>query len=564
MRNKMLEILLNLRWEVGTKVTCAALLVLTLLPVSGCKPEIAKDWTKNEDGAIMFDLEKMPPIAPQPTYIAYNFATNKVDLSQAGITLPKGITWNKDIPCTELLDGMCTEIQSVDCDNLTPEQIAVFKTIASCDVYKYLTSLDGFPTAPPMIVQSSIQIDTNTVTVTNDDTRTLLLFCADRNNNELTNLKVYSTSELKIDSNPSQSVADVWDLTIQNVNIPLGINKDCFVAIRGYENGVKSQGDAKQFTSSQMFFLLKEKDSLSCGYTTGNEGITACKESPPVSIPEICKYYPMAAASAGNQGKSHMYISGSMCALEYLRTHTVAPVLEKINEATGSSVLSDEAALAYSFPTHTNSVIEYAPSRIEPLFDSVKNEISIHVNGTIDKNLLIRGYYTSENDYSAGTVFIFITYPLTETMAHKYPTYSIRFDDTTNDIVLYDIDPPLNADYTYLIFISKGVDADGKPILTNIIPFMSTVLAMSKGELYDRSNQKLLVTPLSGLSDNSPENKTLSEQAECQRLDLQGPFYSVLGPAVHTQEVGLETFDNILYVAQTGKPNYTICSYLNQ
>jgi hypothetical protein len=582
MRSKKGKSLLKLSWVVGTRALGAVLLVLALLSINGCTKDISNDWVDGGNGEMLFDSTN--GIVPTPNKLVMNQKTGTVDLSKAGIPLPKGITWSKDVPCKEFSDqGTCTELQSVACADLSLEQQLVVP-IASCDIYKYLTSLDGFPTASFITAPASAKIDTSTVKPDADPdaaSRTLLAFALDRTNPTTTKPKVYGSkelavsSELSIPATLSPTKADIWNLTIKPTAF-WEVNKDIFVSVRGYENGIKSSAN-KTFISSLTYYLLKKNESLTCGKTTGAEDQATC-EANPVMITESCPYFTLVEGGEP-EGTSAAITSVTLCVLENLRNQFIQlwGAIDNIagGTATEPSAMHTDSAIAWTFPTHSKSVIEYIPIAYDPVTtDYTNNQITIKVNGNVELSKLKRGgpvYPTDDN--MAGTIFLIDECSLYKASIDNddnlklaytikaFPMFDPSIISDTNEIKLdniyvLQISTPsntsighLSSDTNYIIFVSKGINDQKQPILDNMVPFMTTVLAKAEDQLYDSDTDTLFVpSALTGLTNATAQDRAMAAAAEAMRYQLAQMFFD--NPASQESLIipcGL-TRDNILFV----------------
>jgi hypothetical protein len=203
---------------------CWAAAATAALAVAACTPEIDTDPVP----AVMeFDPNAKPPRVSEPSFLARDPTTGKIDLGVAGIDVP------------------------ADCST----QPALAR--AQCEFNQYLESLDGFPTVATARTPVSGPVDLPTATVP-------------------ANVAVIDG----ITKQPINQVAVSYDATARYLVIAPSRSWPTagfiWIGVRGYDAGIRVQG--KPVVASTAYNLLKRNDSLTCGATT------------PAAIPATCGY----------------------------------------------------------------------------------------------------------------------------------------------------------------------------------------------------------------------------------------------------------------------------------
>ena len=178
----------------------------------GCVPDVPRDPVPEE---MDYDLQSVPPRAPQPTNLVVNKATGHVDFSLAGI--------------------------SVATDCATSQTLSQ----AECELDQYLQSLDGFPTVTPASAPASAPLDPATLTL--------------------------GQNVVVLDATTGAPVTDVTvgfdtvgnQLTVKPTR-SWALGGKYWIGVRGYASGVRA-ASGSEVVGSPTHALFKQDSSLTCG-----------------------------------------------------------------------------------------------------------------------------------------------------------------------------------------------------------------------------------------------------------------------------------------------------------
>jgi hypothetical protein len=340
---------------------------------------------------------------------------------------------------------------------------------AQCEFYQYLERLDGFPTLTPGMTPVSAPLKLSTVTLP----KNLFIYNLSTDQTVTDATVSFNTTSSSLVIDPKQG----WDIGGWYV-----------IGIRGYATGVKGENGAEG-AASIISALLKQDRSLTCGATSSQ------------GIEPTCDYYSLFSSDSRfsklPSTKMHAAIAETLLQLEQLRrlyrgeVATMPINVWKVLADKGQ-MPKDEVAIAWTFPTHTASVVELDPSRgLVPRAVST-SEVRLAVKGSIDSKTL-RPFSLMN---SGGTVFLFNVEKLAQDAMDPaaLPPFTVTVEG--GDIVLTATDSTNRfiEGSNYAILITTEVtNTDGKPLAASPV----TVLLRSQGELVDDSG----ASHVSGISD---------------------------------------------------------------
>ena len=233
----------------GVKNWAAAL----LLASAACTPDIATDPVP---AVMQFEPTMMPARVPEPSALAINPGTGKVDLAIAGVVVPAD--------CTKVTEGQQ----------------------AQCEFNQYLQSLDGFPTTAPARAPVSEAVDLATITPANVSVVVLPAAAAP--------VKP-AAGEVVVGASADGRYIQVLPVK------PWPVGTNVFIGVRGYEGGIRAGG--KTVVASTTYNLLKREESLTCTEMTA-----------PEAVPASCKFLTLLT-----QQMAEAMARGSLATLEGLR-----------------------------------------------------------------------------------------------------------------------------------------------------------------------------------------------------------------------------------------------------
>jgi hypothetical protein len=305
------------RGILGQPVRPLGRVVLSLFVVLGCAPDIKQD-PMPQFAVMEFDPQAAPPRAPEPTMLVINPQTGLIDFSTAGVDIP---------------------------ENPAECQTQQMMPVAQCEFYQYLETLDGFPTLTPLAAPVNASLDMATVTLPD---RLLIV-----NDNPP---GILDASSVALSFDPAKNVLQA--MPVQGWNV----GSTYIVAVRGYDNGVKTE-QGNEVLSSVPYFLLKKDDSLTCG------------AAEPGLIAADCGYYQlMLQQTPDNPSAAAEGVFG----LEMMRQAYLgfwAPLA-------GMGMPKAEVAIVWAFPIHSASVAELNP-QLGMLPFTTANSLSIRVKGSV-------------------------------------------------------------------------------------------------------------------------------------------------------------------------------------
>ena len=396
-------------------------LALALGAVAGCVPNIP-DTPPATYLEMQFDPKASPPKAPQPTVLAINAETGLIDLSVAGIIVP------------------------TDCAT-APYAVppATPMAVASCEFDTYLQSLDGFPTVITGSAPVSGELDPRRIVIGQN----LFVYnhTAKETATELETGFDVATSALTFGPRTS------WDL------------KSVYtVAVRGYVDAGVRGVRGEYVTGSLAYFLLKKPDSLTCGAVG--------------TVPESCPYYQLLSSSLPADE-----VSPTLNDLETLREQLNDLGVWADVEGSGGW-RRDEVAIAWSFPTHSASVVELLPPNgLKPAVVGT-NGLSLKVKGTIDPTTLKPDIHAGDN----GSVLLVNAIKLQANPddPEAFPEFTV---DYSGGSIVLTTTAPLGEGYLYILVLTDAItDAAG----VRIVPSPLTVMLRASDSLVDADRKSLI------------------------------------------------------------------------
>jgi hypothetical protein len=191
----------------------------------GCTADVPHDPVPEE---MDYDLQSLPPRAPQPTNLVIDRTTGHISFAHAGIVVAANCAAST---------------------TLSP---------AECEFDTYLQGLDGFPTVTPAAAPASAPLDPATLTLG----RNVVVIDA------TTGLPAAATDvTVGFDATTNQLIVKPtrsWSL-----------GASYWIGVRGYGNGVRA-ASGSEVVGSPTHALFKQPTSLTCGAATPAEVPASC------------------------------------------------------------------------------------------------------------------------------------------------------------------------------------------------------------------------------------------------------------------------------------------------
>jgi hypothetical protein len=426
-------------WATTTRglVFTAPFALAVLLGAGACveiDQDPAPDWVIME-----FDTTAQPARVPEPNVIVINPQTGLIDFSTSGLEVPENCADATGMP------------------------------LAQCEFYQYLETLDGFPTLSTVKAPSTELLDLDTVTMPDN----LLIINATN-----VNIMLEDKVALGVDATDIYLTVDPlegWD-----------VGSTYLVAIRGYDDGVRSAA-GKRVITNQTYFLLKEEEPLTCGAAT------------PETIPEDCKYLELLAPSYGREAAAT-----NLFQLEALRQGFESQDVWGSVEVLGD-MDKEEVAMVWAFPTHSASVAELQPAvGVLPHVVSAR-ELRIDIKGSVGASI-VAAYHPVANPH--GNVYLV---DVTELMQNNqnlaFPLFTASYSEIHEAVVLEPEQDLVDGHLYCLILRDTLTNAEAEPLVASPV----TVFLRSRGALVDEAGH----SNVSSLDDAS------AAQLEVGRASLQ-------------------------------------------
>lgn len=392
-------------WWVGTWGVAGV-----FAPVA-CTPDVTRDPIPEE---MEFNPEASPPRVPEPTSLIVNPVTKRLDFSLAGTVVPE------------------------DCATQT------VMPRAQCEFYRYLQSLDGYPTVTPartpttaaMLDPATLGVGSNVVLV-EAQTGTALTGA---------NVEVgfdATSRYLTIAPKPSWRVGTFY-----------------WAAVRGYANGVRglaAGGVSSEVVGSATQALLKRDTSLTCGAT---------------SVEDVDPQCP--AVALLSQGRQPAEAAAAALQLEHIRAGYAAAGAWEAVAAAG--LPKSEVAVLWGFPIHSASVPELDPKAGLIPHATAPDELHIAVQGPVDP-ATVSAFVIGVQQGSVVTMDL--TAVAAGDLVGGFPVTDATY--AGGDIVIK-ARRPYEYGHQYGIFLKRSIKAPGgAPLVASPV----TVLLTARGALVD-------------------------------------------------------------------------------
>lgn len=392
----------------------ATSLSISLLLLAGaCTPDLARDPVPEE---MEFDPEAVPPRVPEPTSLIVNPMTGLLDFSLAGTVVP------------------------ADC-GAVPEL-----SRAQCEFYRYLQTLDGYPTvAPARTPTTATGLDPATLTVGTDGNIVIVEAATGATRTDADAAVGFDAGNryLTIAPRPSWRVGQFY-----------------WVAVRGYTNGVRARsaaGEERQVVGSPTQALLKQETSLTCGATSAEDVDPQCP-----------------AVALLGQGRTADEAAAAALQLEAIRAgYAAAGAWDSIAAA---GLPKAEVAVLWGFPVHKASVAELDPKAGLLPRVTAPDEIRVAVQGPVDP-ATVSAFVVS---VQAGSV---VTVDLTALQAMDtvggFPVTDAAY---TDGAIVIKGRQPFVVGHQYGIFLKRAIrNPSGVPLVASPVSKLLTV----RGALVD-------------------------------------------------------------------------------
>jgi hypothetical protein len=397
----------------GASTRRAAWLVGTLWLVGACAPSLPEDAAPAD-----MQWDPAPPRVPSPTGLIVDPTTGHIDFSLAGI----------DVATNCAVPGSLSRAQ--------------------CEFDQYLQTLDGYPTVTPATAPSSLPLDPATLTLGGN----VVVVTGDGTGVSDVTVGFDSTSGfLTVTPEPS------WDL-----------GQTYWLAVRGYDAGVRTSSGA-EVVGSPTDFLLKQEKPLTCGAADPNQ------------LDDSCPAYDLLAS----QGLSHVDIVSTLVELEPARLSYLAAGAWNLVAAAG--IPKSEVAVLWGFPVHTASVAELNPPTLRPQA-TAPDTIVVPVHGTLDPATVVSFIPQQQ----AGPVVVMdLTAVAAGDLLHGLPTVAAQAAD--GGVVITGAAPFVAGDTIGLFFTDGLHDSAGAPLVASPVSALLTF----QGALVDGDGH----STVSGISD---------------------------------------------------------------
>ncbi|MFH2007853.1 MAG: hypothetical protein ABI333_14820 [bacterium] len=480
------------------RLLIALVSVLPLTGAVGCAPELGNDPPPD-----FFEFDTETARIPEPTIAAVNQTTGMLDFSPLGIIVPKG-------------PGACVGTTDFVIDGAP--------SVAECEFFQFLETLDGYPTLSPARAPVSAPIDMSTLTFAGEPDDNLAVVGM---GGKITDLVV--------------TYDEVNDYVVVDNPVGWDVGSLYVAGIRGYDNGVTT-ADGGRVVASVIYNLLKREESLlDCDPDDPLPDPTDLAD--PESVLDIeCKYYELldsmyeVAIPADTQ--RHATVVGLLISLEKLRQGFIGDGTFGVwgmTELLGG-IPKAEAAVAWAFPIHSQSVVELQPALGMVPVPEGNNALRVAFKGTIDASSLVPFFFNPMD----ATVYL-LNATLLLGAANVDPAAIVRFTPTVEgrDIVITAQNDFTDGHrYVMAMIVKENVDdphagvtdAEGRPF----VPSPVTVFLRSRGELADAD----------GISRVSKMDDATAAYAEENRVALLELFEHELWPSLTENLVR----ENVAYV----------------
>jgi hypothetical protein len=300
---------------------------------------------------------------------------------------------------------------------------------AQCEFYKYLETLDGYPTVTPARTPAPGPLDPATLTLQN-------VVVIDK-----------AAGPLGADD-----VAIGFDAATSYLTISpkkgWAVNNFYVVGVRGYGHGVKT-ATGRDIVAPVPYFLLKQESSLTCGATT------------PETIPDTCPAYALLASQMAPPAAR-----ATTAQLEALRTSYIQ--LGVMDVLARAGLPKSELAMFWAFPTHSSPVAEVNPPTGAVPRATDDKTLVVAVKGALDPATLI----PTRAGRPASVTFLDLTELGNANLIGGLPAFEVKYEAPSLIVQARD---PLVRGHQYGIFLDKSITSpDGKPLVPSPVSFLLT------------------------------------------------------------------------------------------
>jgi hypothetical protein len=453
------------RCSMPWKTLVAVLSMAVLTGIAACEPEIGNDPVPE-----FMEFDTATGRIPEPTVAAVSQTTGYLDFAPLGFIVPKGI-------------GACLEATD-------------WPSVAECEFFQYLETLDGYPTLSTMRTPATAALNPDTITYAGNADDTLVVL-------ENGFSKVTAADGLLVRFNPDDNYLYIdnpsgWEVGAQYVG-----------ALRGYDNGVVTT-DGTRVVASVIYNLLKREESLlSCELDAEDPPFY----NPTAEVDAHCKYYElvheMYVSLIPDPDVLHATVVGLLHTLESLRQgykgeDGFSGMWDVTASENGGNMPKDEVAVAWAWPTHTQTTVEVQPVLGMVPIPEGNNIMRLPFKGAIDASTLI----SFAGNGAAATVYLLNATELMAVLAGSgslpdaLPVFNTTLDG--QEIVITADLPLVDGDQYIIMLAAKAEDDgraedfgifDGPPTEVGsrpIVPSPLTVFLRTRGALVDADGNTLV------------------------------------------------------------------------
>jgi len=320
---------------------------------------------------------------------------------------------------------------------------------------------------------------------------------------------------LVVDGTTSEVVSDLWmrwdAATSQLAMLPSegwDVGRTYHLGIRGYAQGIRSE-QGRDFVASPPYFMFKQTEPLTCG-AKGAAEIASCQWATLLSGPGI----------------SNEQIFKDLSDLEAIRVLYAESRLWDVLASKGMP--KQEVAAAWSFPTHSASVIELNPTLEKLPKVASATAIELTVKGALDSDS-----FTPFTLAKPGSVFLLDLTELDQEqpdLQKGVPPFQLAVE---GNVITLTTSAAMTDGHTMAILVTDAAKGGGKPL----VPAPMTALLKSRGKLVDEAGH----STVEGVSDDD------AKQLEPARSDLglliDDPLFGLLTKLKRENIVYVYAFD---------------------
>jgi hypothetical protein len=389
-------------------------LVRLSLLSAACTPDIGTDPVPE---VVPFEPTARPALVPEPSRLAINRTTGKVDLSIAGIVVP------------------------ADC------QTVADAARAQCELNQYLQTLDGFPTTASAKTPLHAAVDVASLTPANVAVVKVVP--------TVTPAGTVQAVPSKVPAGEAIIGASADGKTIQVLPAkPWPVASEILVGVRGYQSGITVTG--KPVVASTTYNLLKREESLTCPLP----GMTVTTAE---AIDENCKFLLLL-----RQQMPDAMARVSLLTLEQLRLGFTTPANAWMAMELVGGIPKKEVAILWTFPVHSASVIDGLP------VPAGADEVRLAVNGAVDP-ATVSAFRVAEDPGSVVLMNLGALGKSPPDLSAGFPRATAHFADGQ---IIIKAAAPLEPGAIYGIAVLKSAK---NPAGVPLVPPPITVLLMARG-----------------------------------------------------------------------------------